>query len=62
MSEVLVLHVANSAIEPIYSEIIGALDHRGIASDFFSADKPLADQFAGKKVVIDIGGWGRAAA
>ena len=60
MSEVLVLHVANSAIEPIYSEIIGALDNRGIASDFFSADKPLADQFAGKKVVIDIGGWGRA--
>lgn len=54
------LHVADSAIEPIYSEIIGALDHRGIASDFFSADKPLADQFAGKKVVIDIGGWGRA--
>ena len=54
------LHVANSAIEPIYSEIIGALDNRGIASDFFSADKPLADQFAGKKVVIDIGGWGRA--
>ena len=60
MSEVLVLHVANSAIEPIYSEIIGALDNRGIASDFFSADKPLADQFAGKKVVIDIVGWGRA--
>ena len=59
MSDVLVLHVADSALEPIYSEIVGALNNRGIASDFFSADQPLEDQFAGKAVVIDIGGWGR---
>ena len=59
MSDVLVLHVADSALEPIYSEIVGALNNRGIASDFFSADQPLEDQFAGKTVVIDIGGWGR---
>ena len=59
MSDVLILHVADSAIEPIYSEIVGALNDREIASDFFSADRPLEDQFAGKTVVIDIGGWGR---
>ena len=60
MSDVLILHVADSAIEPIYSEIVGALNDREIASDFFSADRPLEDQFAGKTVVIDIGGWARA--
>ena len=60
MSDVLILHVADSAIEPIYSEIVGALNDREIASDFFSAGRPLEDQFAGKTVVIDIGGWARA--
>ena len=60
MSDVLILHVADSALEPIYSEIVGALNDREIASDFFSADRPLEDQFAGKTVVIDIGGWARA--
>lgn len=60
MSEVLVLHVAQSALEPIYSELLTALTERGIESDFFQAEQPLDPQFAGKKVVIDIGGWGRA--
>lgn len=59
MSEVLVLHVAASALEPMYSEILAALKARGIESDFFQADQPLEPQFAGKTVVIDIGGWGR---
>ena len=59
MSEVLVLHVAASALEPIYSEICAALEDLGIASDFFDANEPLEEQFEGKKVVIDIGGWGR---
>ncbi len=59
MSDVLILHVADSALEPIYSEIVGALNERGIASDFFSVNRPLGEQFAGKTVVIDIGGWGR---
>jgi D-3-phosphoglycerate dehydrogenase len=59
VSEVLVVHVAASALEPIYSEILAALNEQGIESDFFDAAAPLAPQFAGKKVVIDIGGWGR---
>lgn len=59
MSEVLVLHVADSALEPIYSQIMLAFAEAGIASDFFQADQPLPEQFAGKKVVVDIGGWGR---
>ena len=60
MSEVLVLHVAASALEPIYSQILSALQAAGIESDFFQADQELAPQFSDKKVVIDIGGWGRA--
>jgi len=60
VSEVLVLHVAASALEPIYSQILGALQDRGIESDFFQSDQELTPQFAGKTVVIDIGGWGRA--
>jgi phosphoglycerate dehydrogenase-like enzyme len=59
MSEVLVMHVAASALEPIYSEIVAALNGQAIDSDFFDAASPLESQFAGKKVVVDIGGWGR---
>lgn len=59
MAEVLVVHVAASALEPIYSEILAALAEQGIESDFFDASAPLEAQFVGKKVVIDIGGWGR---
>lgn len=59
MSEVLVVHVAASALEPIYSELLAALAEQGIESDFFTADLPLGPQFDGKRVVIDIGGWGR---
>jgi len=59
MSEVLVLHVADSALEPIYSQILAAFEERGIESDFFRADQPLTPQFVGKKVVVDIGGWAR---
>ncbi len=59
MNEVLVVHVAASALEPIYSEILAALDERGIDSEFFDAAAPLDPQFSGTKVVIDIGGWGR---
>lgn len=59
MNEVLVLHVAASALEPMYSEILSALKERGIESDFLQTDQSLQSQFAGKKVVIDIGGWGR---
>jgi phosphoglycerate dehydrogenase-like enzyme len=59
MSEVLVLHVADSALEPIYSQILSAFAEQGIDSDFFDSSAALAPQFAGKKVVVDIGGWGR---
>lgn len=59
MSEVIVLHVAESALEPIYSEILAALAERAIESEFFVHEAPLEPQFEGKKVVIDIGGWGR---
>lgn len=59
MAEVLVVHVAASALEPIYSEILAALAEQGIESDFFDASAPIEAQFVGKKVVIDIGGWGR---
>ena len=59
MSEVLVLHVAASALEPMYSEILSAFVESRIDSDFFDSNEHLASQFAGKKVVIDIGGWGR---
>jgi len=59
VSEVLVLHVAASALEPMYSEVLAGLRERDIDSDFFDSNAPLDVQFAGKKVVIDIGGWGR---
>lgn len=59
MSDVLVMHVADSALEPIYSEIVAAMRERHADFDFFDASAPLEPQFAGKKAVIDIGGWGR---
>lgn len=59
MSEVLVLHVADSALEPIYSQILLAFAEAGLDSDFFREDQSLPEQFLGKKVVVDIGGWGR---
>lgn len=59
MSEVLVLHVADSALEPIYSQILSAFAEQGVSSDFFDDGAALPEQFAGKKIVVDIGGWGR---
>jgi len=55
---VLILHVAESALEPIYSDIRAALGE--IPADLFDAAQPLAAQFADRRVVVDIGGWARA--
>jgi len=55
---VLVLHVAQSALEPIYTDILTALGD--LPSDLFDSTAPLGPQFTGRQVVIDIGGWGQA--
>lgn len=59
MSEprVLILHVAESSLEPAYTHLRAALGDT--ASILFDADLPIDEQMAGKEVVIDIGGWGR---
>lgn len=54
---VLILHVAKSSLEPAYTHLIAALG--STASVLFDPLLPVADQMAGKEVVIDIGGWGR---
>ncbi|WP_373071364.1 NAD(P)-dependent oxidoreductase [Gemmatimonas sp.] len=57
-SRVLILHVAKSNLEPAYTHLRAALG--STPSVLFDPEFPIADQMAGKDVVIDIGGWGRA--
>jgi len=56
---VLVVHVAKSPLEPTYSSLLAAFAGAGIESELLDTTKPLDEQFAGRKVVVDIGGWGR---
>lgn len=60
MSGVLILHAADSALEPAHSEVVNALNQFGIASHLFLPDQALLPQFFGVDAVIDIGGWGRS--
>lgn len=56
---VLVVHVAKSALEPTYSSLLAAFAAAGLESELLDTTKPLDEQFGGRKVVVDIGGWGR---
>ena len=60
MSGVLILHAADSALEPAHSEVVNALDQFGIASHLFLLGQTLLPQFFGVNSVNDIGGWGRS--
>lgn len=57
---VLIVHVAKSALEPTYSSLLAAFEASGITSDLFDPAQPLDEQFEGRTVVVDIGGWGRS--
>jgi phosphoglycerate dehydrogenase-like enzyme len=56
---VLVVHVAKSALEPTYSSLLAAFAAAGLESELLDTTKPLDEQFVGRTVVVDIGGWGR---
>jgi hypothetical protein len=53
---VLVVHVAKSALEPTYSSLLAAFETAGLESELLDTTKSLDDQFAGRKVVVDLGG------
>ena len=55
--KVLILHVAESSLEPAYTHLLDALGDT--PSVLFDRDLSVTDQMTGKEVVIDIGGWGR---
>jgi phosphoglycerate dehydrogenase-like enzyme len=53
----LFLYAAPSGLEPTRSEFVRAMAHRPL--DIFDPEQDWAAQFAGRRAVVDLGGWGR---
>ena len=51
------LYAAPSGLEPTRSEFFGAVGDRPM--DMFDPDQDWPSQFAGRRAIVDLGGWGR---